>query len=187
MCGAEISNRYEPVTRVADVFLYTLELSGGRWYVGITTNPSARLKEHRMGVGAEWTRLYPPVRFSKKYPLKCLKSSDYNQIGARLQEDAQVKRVMLHEGMEMTRGGSYSSTHLSRAEVCVLRKELFHATNGCLRCGRQGHWARHCSASTDITGQRVVDAVGGWRVCRWSPRYHVLDDNLACEETTWSP
>ena len=92
------------------LFLYTLELKENHFYVGTTTNPAARLKEHRDGAGAEWTRLHPPLCFSQKYKLRKLECSDE---AARLQEDAHVKAVMLDRGIDSVRGGSYSRPHLS--------------------------------------------------------------------------
>ena len=136
------------------LFLYTLELEQGKFYVGTTNNPAARLAEHREGVGAEWTRRYPPLRFSNTYRLTRLECAEE---AARLQEDTQVKTVMLAEGIEAVRGGSYSRLVLTREDVKALSKELFHATNGCMRCGRQSHWARECHAITDIMGNLITD------------------------------
>lgn len=136
------------------LFLYTLELKENHFYVGTTTNPAARLKEHRDGAGAEWTRLHPPLCFSQKYKLRKLECSDE---AARLQEDAHVKAVMLDRGIDSVRGGSYSRPHLSREDVKALCKEMYHATNGCLRCGHQGHWATACFARTDVMGNAIVD------------------------------
>ena len=136
------------------LFLYTLELEGGFYYVGTTNNPPVRLTEHREGAGAEWTRIHPPLCFSKTYKLKKLECSDEE---ARLQEDAHVKAVMLAKGIEAVRGGSYSRQTLTHDDVKALCKELFHATNGCLRCGRQSHWAKDCFAKTDVVGNTIED------------------------------
>lgn len=136
------------------VYLYTIELENGKFYVGTTEQPSTRLNQHRSGKGAEWTRLHKPIRFSTKYPLQKLACSGEE---ARLQEDAHVKKLMLAEGMDVVRGGSYARTILTRNEVACLCKELFHASNGCLRCGRQNHWASACFARTDIVGNTIED------------------------------
>jgi predicted GIY-YIG superfamily endonuclease len=136
------------------LFLYTLELKGSHFYVGTTNNPAARLKEHKGGAGAEWTRLHPPLHFSKKYKTQKLECSDE---AGRLQEDAHVKVVMLAHGLGSVRGGSYSRPDLSREDVKALSKELYHATNGCLRCGHQNHWADECFARTDVMGNAIED------------------------------
>ena len=138
------------------IFLYTLRLEKQRYYVGTTNDPRRRLAEHRKGQGAEWTMHYAPIGFSKEYPLQKLIGSEEN---ARLKEDAHVKRVMLEHGIDLVRGGSYSSPNLARCDVHALCKELFHAKNGCLRCGRQSHWANDCYAKTDIMGNAIENDI----------------------------
>jgi predicted GIY-YIG superfamily endonuclease len=140
--------------RMPSIFLYTLKLANGRWYVGTTKNPQKRLREHRAGLGAAWTRRYPPIGFSKLYPLEELRC---NEEHARLQEDTQVKKVMLEESMDLVRGGSYSCLCLSREDIKTLSKELYHATDGCLRCGHRNHWAKSCNAVKDVAGNMIED------------------------------
>ena len=55
------------------------------------------------------------------------------------------------------RGGSYSREVLSRTDIKALSKELRHADGGCLRCGRQSHWATDCYANTDVCGNAISD------------------------------
>jgi len=148
-----------------DTFLYTLELVGGFWYVGTTQAPSRRLKEHRDGHGAEWTKLHKPISFSKTYAMRRLKEGEHDSRDTRLQEDAQVKKIMLDKGINMVRGGSYSQKLLRRDDTRALCKELFHANNGCLRCGRQNHWAKDCFATTDVCGN-VIEKRKGFAGCK---------------------
>lgn len=137
------------------IFLYTLELRAQCYYVGTTHNPKRRLKEHREGKGAEWTRLHVPLGISTRHPLKVLTCSEQE---ARLKEDAHVKKLMLQHGIDSVRGGSYCNLNLSREDVSALCKELFHANNGCLRCGRRNHWASDCYARIDVVGNTIGGA-----------------------------
>jgi len=74
-------------------FIYSLPLQSDRWYVGITCSPPARLAEHRRGEGAEWTRLYPPTSGFAR-----VKLASGDKVQARIEEDAEVKRLMrLHD------------------------------------------------------------------------------------------
>ena len=152
--GVGIATRIALKKGVVGMFLYTLELEGNLFYVGTTNSPPARLVEHREGRGAEWTRQHPPICFSKVYKLRKL---DCEDSAARLQEDAQVKMIMLAKGIHAVRGGSYSRPDLTRDDIKALCKELYHANNGCLRCGHQSHWARDCYAKTDVVGNRIDD------------------------------
>lgn len=49
-------------TETTTWFVYLLECRGGRVYTGISTDPEARLRQHRAGKGARFTRMHPPER-----------------------------------------------------------------------------------------------------------------------------
>ena len=93
----------------AYMFLYTLRLEDGCWYVGTTLNLQARLQEHRRGQGSEWTREHAPIGFSTKYPPFRLEESD---AFCRLEEDKRVKQRMLEYGIDKV---SYARIVLSLA------------------------------------------------------------------------
>ncbi len=136
------------------MFLYTLRLDDMCWYVGTTAlDLQVRLREHLCGRGSEWTRQHAPVAFSKKYPPIRLEEPDAL---CRLEEDKRVKQLMLEYGIDRVRGGSYARILLSRSDVMTLSKELYHAQNACLRCGRRGHWANVCRAVNDIVGNTIT-------------------------------
>jgi len=157
------------------MFLYTLKLQDDCWYVGTTENPPRRLKEHRDGNGAEWTREHIPIGFSTKYPLRRIEDKDHV---CRLEEDKHVKLIMLEMGINTVRGGSYTRKVLTRSDVKSLSKEIFHATGGCLRCGRLSHWASDCYASIDVVGNDIVDDDQRPRVSSRKRPYDALRDNV---------
>lgn len=124
------------------------------YYVGTTSAPRQRLQQHRAGVGgSEWTRIHPPI--SGFTELKKL-NAKVTEVEARLEEDCQVKKLMHTHGINAVRGGSYTRTELDRTQVKSLSKELWHASNGCLRCGRSSHWAKDCYAQRDVSGNEIV-------------------------------
>ena len=134
-------------------YTYIMELKDDCWYVGTTIDPTSRLDAHRSGKEAEWTRQHPPME-GCSYNLKEVKGDEEQ---ARLDEDSEVKRLMKEHGIEKVRGGSYSTTTLSRLDVKALSKELRHASGGCLRCGHKSHWATSCFAKKDVAGNAISD------------------------------
>ena len=134
-------------------YVYTVQLRDDFWYVGTTIDPTSRLDAHRSGKGSEWTRQHPPLE-GCSYSLKEVKGDEEQ---ARLDEDSEVKRLMKEHGIEKVRGGSYSTTILSRSDVKALSKELRHASGGCLRCGHKSHWATSCYAGKDVAGNDISD------------------------------
>ena len=142
-----------------NMFLYILELCQGRWYVGTSKSPDERLKAHREGKGSPWTQLYKPIREHFRGKLSC---SDEE---ARFEEDKKVKILMKDHGIDHVRGGAYSQIKLSDDQIINLQRELDHANNACLRCGRQGHFVDRCFARTDVEGnplQQPSTAQSGW-------------------------
>ena len=132
------------------MYVYTMELEGGNWYVGSTESPPERLAQHRDGKGAAWTSMHVPV--GGFATLELVEGEE-----ARLKEDLEVKKLMQKHGIERVRGGSYSSTVLSVESVKALERELRHADDVCLRCGRSNHWIDDCYATYDVTGELISD------------------------------
>lgn len=42
--------------------VYVLELENGCWYVGRSSHLTHRLKQHKAGLGASWTKTHPMIR-----------------------------------------------------------------------------------------------------------------------------
>ena len=121
------------------MYLYVLALENGFIYVGTTLRPKERLRQHRAGLGAAWTKLHPPLK--KQAPAKKLKGC---HTMARLAEDFKTKELMLRKGVDKVRGGAYCSLVLSAAELASIERELRHASGACVLCGAADHWAAQC-------------------------------------------
>jgi WD40 repeat protein/predicted GIY-YIG superfamily endonuclease len=123
------------------LFIYILLLEQGNYYVGYSINVERRFREHKNGQGSAWTQLHPPLCIALQYPAG-------RHPG--LEEDMQVKSLMLQYGIDRVRGGSYSNIHLTAQQTEELQRALRHAGGACFRCGRTGHFVNQCNAATEI-------------------------------------
>ncbi len=113
--------------------LYVLELEGGFYYVGITNNITRRLTEHKEQVGSKWTTIHKFVKLSYTLSNK-----------GPLDEDSEVKKLMIRYGIDKVRGGTYSSVVLSSVQLTMLEKELTHARGQCFTCKSNSHYSKDC-------------------------------------------
>lgn len=124
--------------------IYVLRLAGGRFYVGKTSDPMQRYAEHLSGHGSAWTRKYRPVGIERIIE----KASPFD-------EDKITKEYMARHGIEKVRGGSYVSIELDDIQQESLQREIWAASDCCTTCGRKGHFAAKCYASTDVFGNQL--------------------------------
>lgn len=117
--------------------LYVLKLKQGRYYVGSTERDvNIRIQEHIDGQGP-W--------FTKKFEVKeciytgpCLTNFD---------EDNMTEALMFalgSKGVELVRGGSYSTFTISDIQRNTLQRKFDHCRNACLGCGKTGHYIGEC-------------------------------------------
>ncbi|MBS7459219.1 GIY-YIG nuclease family protein [Pseudomonas syringae] len=92
-------------------YLYVLELSHGKFYVGQAKDPDKRIRKHFSGSGSQWTRMHPPV---KELMRKCLEDVDYR--AGELAENEIVLELMRQHGYENVRGGFFSNTSVEHIE-----------------------------------------------------------------------
>lgn len=123
-------------------WFYVLELAGGCYYVGISSNFMRRSRQHDEGAGAVWTRLHPPIGVLFQYE---------HEVGddraAELIEDEMTVRLMVEHGWRKVRGGHFCT--VSEAQV----EQALRA---------HGHWDRVLQSSIKVEAI-VDDWPGAWQ------------------------
>ena len=84
-------------------YAYSLNLAGGRKYVGITTNPERRLAQHFGGQGAQWTQKHAPV--SVNHLQRCSSAGT-----AKSAERIITQRMKNYWGSDKVRGAGHTSS-----------------------------------------------------------------------------
>jgi hypothetical protein len=132
--------------------------------VGKSLDVIGRYQQHMNGQGSAWTKKYKPMSL--------LESRDGV---SPFEEDKVVKEYMAKYGIENVRGGAYVTEELDEVQEYSLQKEIWAAKDCCTECGRKGHWAKTCNATTDINGNSLCS----WECENCSKEF---DDKKECEE-----
>ncbi len=123
--------------------IYVLQLTHGKYYVGKSEDVMRRYGEHLAGEGALWTQKYKPVKMCQ-----VILSAD------EFDEDKITKKYMAKYGSDNVRGGSYTAINLNNDQKSLLEREICTAEDRCTTCGKNGHFASQCVASTPKSTQR---------------------------------
>ena len=118
------------------LFIYIIQLQNDKYYIGKTVNPHYRIESHFTNNGAEWTKLYKPIKILELIP-NC---DNYD-------EDKYTYKYMDMYGIDNVRGGSYTSPILDDETKKQLVKISNSVNNRCYTCGKYGHYANYCDSS----------------------------------------
>jgi len=121
--------------------IYILRLINIKYYVGKSKNPQKRFTEHVKGFGSAWTKKYKPIEIEQII-----------EHTSPFDEDKYVKEYMAKYGIDSVRGGSYVTIELTESQKRFISKEIWGATDCCMRCGRDSHFVSKCYAKVDING-----------------------------------
>lgn len=134
--------------------LYVLQLESGKYYVGKTSSPSDRYKQHLAGAGATWTKKFKPVKMIETRALKDVHD-----------ETNTTKDLMKKHGVDNVRGGAYTTVSLDDATKSVLEREFRSGNDKCFKCGLGGHFAKQCPITVREEPEVVEANVWGCEHC----------------------
>lgn len=120
------------------ILIYVLELENNKYYVGKTTNPDFRLKQHFNSYGSEWTKKYKPKKI-----LEIISNCE------DIDEDKYTLKYMEKYGINNVRGGTFYELKLNNEKLNTIKKMLNDLIDKCYICGNDGHYATDCVQDED--------------------------------------
>lgn len=115
------------------VFIYSLKLQRGKYYIGKTESPNFRLQDHFDSSGSAWTKKYKPISIHQVTP-------DMNDHD----EQRITQEYMSKYGIDNVRGGPWCKVVLSDDEKKFIQKLIDGENDKCYQCGSSDHFAKDC-------------------------------------------
>jgi len=115
------------------VFIYVLQLTQDKFYIGKTDNPKFRINSHFKKGGCAWTKKYNPTQIIGLFP-DC---DDFD-------EDKYTLKYMSKYGIDNVRGGSFCQTNLSSENKKMIERMITGSNDCCHFCGEKGHFIGKC-------------------------------------------
>jgi predicted GIY-YIG superfamily endonuclease len=84
-----------------DSAVYVVELSDGKWYVGMSKNIEKRMAQHKRGDGHPWTRNHDIINFH-------IVEEGLPRLDARRREQNIAENMVSAFGPDSVRGGTYT-------------------------------------------------------------------------------
>ena len=124
--------------------VYVLLLDNGTRYVGKSTHVAQRLEQHRSGQnGSVWCRQGGTSRMRRDTP----RTPPLLDLNAWEQNET-VEQMLAH-GCNNVRGWEFTSCRdLTVADRLFLEKLVMGRKDACRKCGREGHMANACTATS---------------------------------------
>jgi predicted GIY-YIG superfamily endonuclease len=122
-------------------YVYVLKCTHGKYYVGLTEDPSYRIEEHFAGDGSGWTQLYKPVKV-----LSVIRRCELED-----EKDVTLK-YMKKYGMDNVRGGPFSTLDLPDSFNDMIKQLVVHTEDACYKCGSKEHYGNNCRRDNSYDG-----------------------------------
>lgn len=122
-----------------DAGVYVLRLRSGAYYVGKSSNISARIAQHT----SAWVKEHGGV--AKRIPTCTAARDDW----CAWEQDETLTRMRMH-GFDNVRGFEFVACRPLDATECVTIKTMLMGSGDlCRKCGGEGHFASSCRASKE--------------------------------------
>lgn len=163
-------------------YIYILKLREGKYYVGKSVDPERRIRQHKGGEGSAWTRRFPLLhvvqvspmthtleetettkRLMLEHGIDNVRGGPYSQmvLPAETVDSLEAEFCAADDrcfgcgdtGHFFRDCPEFSPPRLSpRRRNPVSHSGRSRPSQGCSRCGRNGHLIQDCYARTDVAG-----------------------------------